>query len=130
MRATVLVADDDENVRVPVAECLQSEGFRVLTAANGAAVVQQLAKTAVDLLILDLHMPVLDGVGVLAAIKGKPHSRDIPVLIMSGRPQDAPPGVAVLGKACGLEQLISTVEHLLSAARPLKATAASCAQAR
>jgi two-component system, chemotaxis family, chemotaxis protein CheY len=114
MRATVLVVDDDQKVRDVVAWCLRTAGYRVVTAANGADALRCSARTSVDLFVLDLRMPVLDGAGVLAAIKANPRLRDIPVLLLTGCPQDAPPDVPVLAKPCGREELIDAIEVLLS----------------
>src|SRR3954470_3158967 len=113
MRVTVLVADDDQTVRDVVAWCLRSAGYRVLTAADGAEALRCIARTSVDLLVMDLHMPVLNGGAVLGAIKANPRSRHIPVLMLTARPQDAPPDVTVLAKPCGRGPLIETVRLLL-----------------
>lgn len=113
MRATVLVADDDEIVRDAVSWVLGSERFRVLTAADGAEAIRRSAKTEVDLFILDVHMPNLDGEATLAAIRAMPRFRDTPILFLTGEPQDAPAGVVNLSKPCSASELIQAVTSLL-----------------
>jgi DNA-binding response OmpR family regulator len=114
MRATVLVADDDENIRDALSWCLRIAGFRVLTAGDGAEAVRRSAKAAVDLFILDLHMPNLDGAGALAAIRAKPRFRTTPILFLTGQPHHAPAGVPVLAKPCDAEELLGAVRALLT----------------
>ena len=90
MRATILVAGDDENVRDIVAWCLRREGYRVVTAADSAEALRSSARTSVDLFVLDLNMPALDGAAAVATIRANARSRGVPILIVTGRPQDAP----------------------------------------
>jgi CheY-like chemotaxis protein len=117
MRATVLVADDDETVRDAASWVLGSDGFRVLTAADGAEAVRRSANAAVELFILDAHMPVLDGAATFAELRAMPQFRDTPILFLTGDPQDAPVGGVVLAKLCGVAKLLETANSLVSAAR-------------
>jgi CheY-like chemotaxis protein len=117
MGATVLVADDDETVRDAVSWCLGSEGFRVLTAADGAEAVRRCSKAAVDIFILDVHMPILDGAGALEQIRAKARFQDTPVLFLTACPQDAPAGVVALAKPCGVDQLIQAVKSALESSQ-------------
>jgi CheY-like chemotaxis protein len=90
MPCTVLVVDDNENMRDVVSWCLRGEGYRVLTAADGAEALRRMAEHRVNVVILDLQMPVLDGTGVLAVMKATPRFRDTPVVMLTGDPTDAP----------------------------------------
>jgi CheY-like chemotaxis protein len=121
MSATVLVADDDETVRESVSWVLEREGFRVLTAADGAEAVRLGAKAAVDLFVLDVHMPLLDGAAVLAHLRAKPQFRDTPALFLTGDLRDVPAGGVVLAKPCAVAQLLETVRSLLTAAHRRRA---------
>ena len=113
MRPTVLVADDDEHIRDGLSWCLRIAGFQVLTAADGAEAVRRSANAAVDLFILDVHMPNLDGVGALEAIRAKPRFRKTPVLFCTGQPDQAPDGAPVLAKPYDPAELLAAVTWLL-----------------
>ena len=67
--ATVMVVDDEERVRTLLAKSLSSEGHSVVTAATANAAIDRLASRDVDLVVLDLVMPGLNGLAVLDAIK-------------------------------------------------------------
>ena len=82
-RGVILVVDDSENNRDMLARRLRRQRYEVLTAAGGRAALDTLAGTPVDLVLLDVMMPDLDGYAVLQHIKGDPALRDIPVLMIS-----------------------------------------------
>src|SRR5450432_2474023 len=63
---TVLVVDDEANIRNSVRMCLEETGYLVLQASNGSEALEQITKDAPDLMLLDLAMPVFDGMSVLA----------------------------------------------------------------
>lgn len=79
--ATVLVADDEKNVRLTVAEALASEGVRILTAVSGEDALQRLADEDVDVLLLDLAMPGVDGIEVLREVVRA--AQDVAVVVIS-----------------------------------------------
>lgn len=78
----VLVVDDDEVLSRFLERILQSEGFAVELAHNGAAALASL-RPDLDLVILDLNMPQLDGIGVLQQLRVS-YSK-LPVLVLTGR---------------------------------------------
>jgi adenylate cyclase len=85
-RGGILVVDDDAANRDLLARRLVREGYEVRTAADGAAALAALepgAGAAVDLVLLDVMMPGLDGYEVLRRMKANPTLRDIPVLMIS-----------------------------------------------
>ena len=82
-RPVILVVDDNEDNRDMLARRLRRQGYAVPTAAGGRAALAALATTAVDLVLLDVMMPDLDGYGVLQQLKADPARRDIPVLMIS-----------------------------------------------
>jgi CheY-like chemotaxis protein len=67
-RGVVLVADDDDPLRETVAEILSGEGYTVLQAENGEKALEVLRHHDVDVLVLDLAMPRLDGLAVLTSL--------------------------------------------------------------
>jgi len=82
-RAAILVVDDVEDNRDMLARRLRRQGYEVVTAAGGAAALGVLAGTPIDLVLLDVMMPDLDGYAVLQRLKGDPALRGIPVLMIS-----------------------------------------------
>jgi len=80
---TILVVDDMPIFREPIDAVLGAAGFTVVTAANGKEAVATLAATPPDLVLLDLGMPVMDGLAVLAFMRREQAFRAIPVIILS-----------------------------------------------
>jgi len=82
-RGVILVVDDNEDNRDMLSRRLQRQGYEVLTAAGGRAALDVLAAAPVDLVLLDVMMPDLDGYAVLQRLKANHSLRDIPVLMIS-----------------------------------------------
>ena len=80
----VLVADDLTIVRRPISMFLERRGFRVLQVQNGEEVLETLARESVDALLLDLHMPVIDGFQVLERLRERPGAP--PALVYTSHP--------------------------------------------
>lgn len=81
--ATVLVVDDEFGIVEVVTVVLEDEGYRVVAAVNGRQGLQRLAEEAVDVVLLDYMMPILDGPGMFRAMQADPKLRRIPVVIMT-----------------------------------------------
>ena len=82
-RGVILVVDDNEDNRDMLARRLRRQGYEVPTAAGGRAALDALARAPVDLVLLDVMMPDLDGYAVLQQLKADPTLRDVPVLMIS-----------------------------------------------
>jgi class 3 adenylate cyclase/CheY-like chemotaxis protein len=82
-RGAILVVDDDEGNREILARRLRRQGYRVEVAAGGGQALETLGRTAVDLVLLDVMMPDMDGYAVLQRLKADARLRDIPVLMIS-----------------------------------------------
>lgn len=82
---TVLHADDSGSVRRWVAEQLAGSGLKVVSVADGQAALEYLRDGRCDLLLTDLEMPNLDGLGLLAAVRELPAHRFLPVLVLSSK---------------------------------------------
>src|SRR5215212_1962900 len=80
---SILVVDDDRVNRTLLARTLEALGHRVLTAADGSKALDLLQVEEPDIILLDIVMPVIDGVTVLARIKGDPALRAVPVIMIS-----------------------------------------------
>lgn len=86
--ATVLVVDDDPGLRSLLAEYLGGRGLEVQLAADGREAMTRLRAGAVDLCVLDLMMPGMDGFEVLAAVRREPSLAALPVLMLTARGED------------------------------------------
>ena len=122
---TVLVVDDDVNIRELICSVLEDDGFAVRAAANGADALALFDEDpqAFQLAVVDLMMPGLRGHEVIRRFRLK--VRQFPVVIVSGyADRDMPRDLAdtgptlILPKPFRLEQLSETVRRLTSAARP------------
>ena len=80
---TVLMVDDDPDVRTSVARGLRHSGFDVRVAATGKEALRVLAGESHDALVLDVQMPELDGVAVVTALRAL--GNDIPICVLSAR---------------------------------------------
>ena len=83
----VLVADDDPAIRMLVQRVLVRQGYEVLTANDGADAIEQLDRDRFDLLVLDLMMPRVDGIGVIAHLQSRGATTP-PILVMTAAAPD------------------------------------------
>jgi CheY-like chemotaxis protein/tRNA A-37 threonylcarbamoyl transferase component Bud32 len=82
-KARVLVVDDDEGNRDVLGRRLQREGYAVVVAAGGHEALALMAQGPVDVVLLDVLMPDLDGLAVLKRLKADPATHDVPVIMIS-----------------------------------------------
>ncbi len=82
---TILVVDDEPEIRKTVAASLQAQGYAVHTAANGEEALRLAAIALPDCVILDLMMPVLDGVETCRRLRAW---TDVPILVLSARSEE------------------------------------------
>src|SRR5437879_10469456 len=80
---TILVADDQAANRELLEELLVTQGFNVITVSDGAEVIQELSRTQVDLVLLDVMMPRLTGFQACEKIKNNPDTYLIPVILIT-----------------------------------------------
>lgn len=118
---TVLVVDDARSVRELVADGLRRGGFRASTAADGREALAAMEEATPDLVLCDLFMPVLDGLGLLRAVRARKDWRELPFLVMSTVTDRGAMRRLVQAGASGflvkpfhMEQLVITVEKVLS----------------
>jgi two-component system, OmpR family, response regulator MprA len=82
--ATILIVDDDEGVTQTFARMLKLEGFEVRTAMNAETGLVQAQEARPDAIILDLRMPLVDGLGFLRRLRAQDKQRQTPVAIVTG----------------------------------------------
>ncbi len=83
---TVMVVDDEQDIVLLMRDFLEAEGYRVLTASDGADALATLDSTGVDCLLLDIMMPGLSGFDVLRRIR---ETSDVPVLFLTAKQEDS-----------------------------------------
>jgi DNA-binding response OmpR family regulator len=82
--AKILIVDDDEGVTQTFARMLKLEGFEVRTAMNAENGLVQAQEARPDAIILDLRMPLVDGLGFLRRLRAQDEQRQTPVAIVTG----------------------------------------------
>ena len=82
LQKTILVVDDEDDVRESVREVLSDEGYRVIDTADGTRVLDMIRAERPELVLLDIWMPQVDGIGLLKEIKSQ--EPDINVVMVSG----------------------------------------------
>jgi PAS domain S-box-containing protein len=82
-RKTILIVDDDVNIRELLRQQLENEGYNVREAKNGMNAIQQIKIARPDLILLDVMMPQISGFDVAAVLKNDPLTADIPIIILS-----------------------------------------------
>jgi HD-like signal output (HDOD) protein/DNA-binding response OmpR family regulator len=80
---TILVVDDQAIIREPLGVVLRTAGFQVITASNGVDAIKAIQTSHIDLILLDLAMPVMDGLAVLKRVRAVHATSGIPVLVLS-----------------------------------------------
>ncbi len=114
--ATVLVVDDESDIREAVSEVLADEGYDVDAAVDGADALEKLRAHHADVVLLDLMMPGMNGWEFRAAQKRDPELSGIPVIVLSALGRVA--GIDAcefLQKPFGLEALLAAVKHARAA---------------
>ncbi|MFB2967509.1 response regulator, partial [Aerosakkonema sp. BLCC-F183] len=80
---TILVVDDDENIRTLLRQQLEPEGYKIREAKDGVDAINQVKREKPDLIILDVMMPQINGFDVAAVLKNDPQTLNIPIIILS-----------------------------------------------
>jgi CheY-like chemotaxis protein len=80
-----LVVDDSMLIRYTICRFLEGRGFAVEPATNGAEALDILARIKPDLVVTDMQMPKMSGSELITALKGKPETAKVPIIIVAGR---------------------------------------------
>ena len=84
VQATILIVDDELEVREILEDYLTAYGYRIVTAVSAKAALDILERSAVDLILTDVHMRGMSGVELCARLKGEPRWQLIPVVLLTG----------------------------------------------
>ena len=120
MARVIMTADDSASVRQMVSFTLKQNGYEVVEAVDGKDALQKLQGRKVDMLITDLNMPNLDGIGLIKGARSLQNCRFIPIVMLTTESQDTRKQE---GKAAGAtgwivkpfqpDQLIAVVRKVL-----------------
>ncbi len=97
-KKTVLVADDSHTVNRLISHKLEKEGYRVISVNDGKAALEKAIAEPIDVALIDIMMPILDGLQVLKKLKNE--KPNLPVIILSAKKHDTDIKTALSLGAC------------------------------
>jgi DNA-binding response OmpR family regulator len=122
MKARILIAEDDANIRVGLATTLESEGYAVTSASDGAQALRLFPQAKFDLVVLDVMMPRVSGYDVCRELRAG--GGRVPILFLTAKGEEVDKVVGLrLGaddyvtKPFGIHELVARVEALLRRSR-------------
>lgn len=122
MIAKILIAEDDPNIRIGLSATLESEGYGVTAAVDGAQALRLFAQEKFDLVVLDVMMPKASGYDVCRELRAK--GARVPVLFLTAKGEEVDKVVGLkmgaddyVTKPFGVHELLARVEALLRRAR-------------
>jgi two-component system alkaline phosphatase synthesis response regulator PhoP/two-component system response regulator VicR len=89
MPKKILAVDDEKHIVRLVQVNLERQGYEVVTANDGREALEKVESERPDLVVLDVMMPYMDGFEVLQNLRRNPSTRDIPVIMLTAKAQDA-----------------------------------------
>ncbi|WP_294408138.1 response regulator transcription factor [uncultured Ruminococcus sp.] len=98
---TILVVDDDKDIVRAIAKLLEMEGYNVVKAYDGIDALEKLSENSIQLILIDVMMPRLDGLSAMMKIREK---KNIPILVLSAKSEDTD---KVLGLSMGADDYIT-----------------------
>lgn len=132
MAHTILIVDDDKEIRTTLSAFLEVKGYRVVCAANGKEALRMVISKHPSLILMDITMPDLDGLNALELIRLSGAARNTPIIILTGTDNaDAQEKGRRVGandflpKSTPFDEIASRVEHHLAAGKDTKETKAS-----
>lgn len=100
-KSTVLVVDDDREIAYAIQKLLKNEGFDAVCAYNGIEAMEMLTSQKIDLIVMDVMMPKLDGISATIKIREK---QNIPIIILSAKSEDSD---KILGLQIGADDYVT-----------------------
>ena len=116
LRPRLLIVEDDVAFRMLLRTALSIEGFDVEVARNGYEALQRIDRNPPQVVLLDLGLPDVDGITVLADLAARPDTRRIPVVVVTGRsdPLDDLDARSILRKPVSPEAVVSVARACLA----------------
>ena len=99
--ASVLVVDDDHDIVNAIAKLLEKEGYTIYKAYNGLEAIESLMQNEIDLILIDVMMPKLDGLSAMMKIRTM---KNIPIIVLSAKSEDTD---KILGLSMGADDYIT-----------------------
>ena len=84
---TILIADDSDSVRELVSFTLENAGYKVVAGIDGQDALKHLNGSSIDLVVTDLHMPNMDGIGLIKNIRSRDEYKFVPILFLTTESQ-------------------------------------------
>jgi two-component system, OmpR family, alkaline phosphatase synthesis response regulator PhoP len=116
----ILVVEDDKDILQLVKLYLENEGFRTITAANGAEALKQVKAEHPDLLVLDLMLPEIDGLEVCKKLRVAPQTAMLPIIMLTAKSEESDTIVGLelgaddyVGKPFSPKALVARIKALL-----------------
>lgn len=120
MHKTILAVDDSASIRMMLSFTLKENGYRVIEARDGKEGLAKLQHEKVDMVITDLNMPNLDGIGLIRGVRQNPASKYTPVIMLTTESHDLKKSEARAAGATGWitkpfqpEQLLAVVRRVI-----------------
>lgn len=116
MPATILVAEDDEPIRLALREVLEVEGYQVIVAADGAEAMHMIAREIPALIVSDLQMPNVDGHQLLARVRADERTEQVPFIVLTAehRLESVVGRVdAIIRKPFDIDALLATIAQFI-----------------
>ncbi len=107
----MLVVDDDVEIREPLIELFETEGYPVATAADGRQALEEARRFRPDVILLDVRMPVMSGPEFRAEQVRDPSLANIPVIVISAESHDMDVDLC-LTKPCPIDEVLDAVRHI------------------
>jgi CheY-like chemotaxis protein len=114
---TVLVVDDEPDIRYLLRVTLETAGYGVVEAAHGEAALEHVRRAQPQLVLTDRMMPRMGGGELIRRLRGDESTKAIPIVMISGTHSDEPGADASLAKPFNTAELIVLVDRLIGRVR-------------
>ena len=117
MKKTVLIADEDASVRKALARVLEEEGYQIIMVADARETLERFESGAVDLLLMDISLPMKSGWAAFERITGR--AQALPIIIVAAKANPYDMGIAasigtLMEKPLDVSQLLQKIQELLA----------------
>jgi DNA-binding response OmpR family regulator len=118
---TILLIEDNDNIRENLVEIMELANYKVLSAADGEQGVVAASKYLPDLIVCDIMMPKLDGFGVLQRLRADPQLQHIPIIFLTAKSEPSEKRMGLesgafdyIIKPIGGQELLDSIENYFS----------------